>query len=140
MLDLRNTHRKKFVTQEIPTRKRFRPTKYPQQKSLDPRHSHNKKFWTHKIPARKDFGPLKYPQKQMTRDPQIQHNLLFIYIFIYLFIYLLKLYLPLAHKIAFADNFQLYHNINYTIIYYISLHIKHPQLITSPIFSILFLN
>ena len=41
MLDLRNTHMKKFGTQEIPTRKRFRPTKYPQQKILDPRHSHD---------------------------------------------------------------------------------------------------
>ena len=55
------------------------------------------------------------------------------------FIYLLKLYLPLVHKIAFANKFQLYHNIKYNIIYYISLHIKHPQSI-SPIFLILFLN
>ena len=60
---------------------------------------------------------------------------LFIYLSIY---YLLKLYLPLLHKIAFANKFQLYHKIKYNI-YYISLHIKHPQSI-SPIFLILFLN
>ena len=61
-----------------------------------------------------------------------------IYLFIYLFTYLLKLYLPLVHKIAFANKFQLYHKIKYNI-YYISLHIKHPQSI-SKIFLILFLN
>ena len=60
---------------------------------------------------------------------------LFIYLFIY---YTLKLYLPLVHKIAFANKFQLYHKIKYNI-YYISLHIKHPQSI-SPMFLILFLN
>ena len=52
--------------------------------------------------------------------------------------YLLRLYLLLVYKIAFANKFQLYHKIK-DIIYYISLHIKHPQLI-SPIFLILFLN
>ena len=36
-LDPRNTHEKKFQTQEIPTRKDFGPTKYPQQKIKDPR-------------------------------------------------------------------------------------------------------
>ena len=54
-----------------------------------------------------------------------------------LFIYL-KLSLPLVHKITFTNKFQLYHKIKYNI-YYISLHIKHPQSI-SPIFFILFLN
>ena len=56
-----------------------------------------------------------------------------------LFIYLLKPFLPLVHKIAFANTFQLYHKIKYNIIYYIFLHIKHPQSV-SPIFLILFLN
>ena len=41
-------------------------------------------------------------------------------------------------KIAFANKFQPYHKIQYNI-YYVSLHIKHPQSI-SPIFLILFLN
>ena len=59
-----------------------------------------------------------------------------IYLFIYLFTYLLKLYLPLVHTVA--NKFQLYHKIKYNI-YYISLHIKHPQSI-SPMFLILFLN
>ena len=55
-----------------------------------------------------------------------------------LFIYLLKLIYRWYMKIAFANKFQLYHKIKYNI-YYISLHIKHPQSI-SPIFLILFLN
>ena len=49
---------RKFWTHEIPTRKNFRPTKYPQEKNfeptkypreniLDPRNTHEKKFWTH---------------------------------------------------------------------------------------------
>ena len=50
---------------------------------------------------------------------------------------LLKLYLPLVHKIAFANKFQLFYKIKYNID--IFLHIKHPQSI-SPIFLILFLN
>ena len=63
----------------------------------------------------------------------------FIYLLIYLFIYLF-IYLPLVHKIAFANKFQLYRKIKYSIIYHIwSLRIKRPQSI-SPIFSILFLN
>ena len=62
-----------------------------------------------------------------------------IYLFIYLFTYLLKLYLPLVHKIAFTNKFQLHHKIKYNIIWYISLRMKHPQSIT-PIFVILFLN
>ena len=40
---------------------------------------------------------------------------------------------------AFANKFQLYHKIKHNIIYYISLHIKHPKSIF-PIFLILFLN
>ena len=67
----------------------------------------------------------------MTRRKRIQKVVLRI-------ISLSKLYLPLVHKIAFANKFQLYHKIKYNI-YYISLHIKHPQSI-SPIFLILFLN
>ena len=43
-----------------------------------------------------------------------------------MFIYFLKLYLPLLHTIAFANKVQLYHKINTT-----SLHIKHPQSISS---------
>ena len=61
---------------------------------------------------------------------------LYLLLFIY---YLLKLYLPLVHKIAFANKFQLYRKIKYDIIYDISLHIKHPQSI-SPILLISFLN
>ena len=51
----------------------------------------------------------------------------------YLFIYLLKFYLSFLRQIAFANKFELYHKTKYNIIYYISLHIKHPQSI-SPIF------
>ena len=47
----------------------------------------------------------------------------------------LKLYLPLVHKIAFANTFQLNHKIKHRV----SLHTKHPQSI-SQIFLILFLN
>ena len=39
---------------------------------------------------------------------------------------------------VFANKFQPYHKMKYNI-YYISLHIKHPQSI-SPMFLILFLN
>ena len=35
--DPQNTHEKKFETHEIPTKKYFRPTKYPQEKISDPR-------------------------------------------------------------------------------------------------------
>ena len=61
--DPRNTRKnfgpaRKFWTHETPTRKNFRPTKYPQEKNfgptkypreniLDPRNTHEKKFWTH---------------------------------------------------------------------------------------------
>ena len=48
---------------------------------------------------------------------------------------LLKLYIPLVHKIAFANTFQLNHKIKH----HISLRTKHPQSI-SQIFLILFLN
>ena len=37
MFDPRNTHEKKFLTHEIPTRKGFGLTKYPREKVLDPR-------------------------------------------------------------------------------------------------------
>ena len=37
ILDSRNTREKEFWTHEIPTRKKLRPTKYPQEKFLDPR-------------------------------------------------------------------------------------------------------
>ena len=37
ILDPQNTHEKKFETHEIPTKKYFRPTKYPQEKISDPR-------------------------------------------------------------------------------------------------------
>ena len=40
-----------------------------------------------------------------------------IYLFIYLFTYFLKLYLPLVHKIVFANKFQLYHKIKQNIIH-----------------------
>ena len=56
------------------------------------------------------------------------------YLFIHFFIYL-----PLVHKIAFANKFQLCHKIKYNMIYYASLHIKDPQSI-SPTFLISFLN
>ena len=51
---------------------------------------------------------------------------------------LLKLYLPLVHKIAFANKFQLNHKIKCNIMYHISLHIKHPQSIFL-IYLVLFL-
>ena len=35
-MDPQNTHEKKCWTQEISTRKEFRPTKYPQEKNADP--------------------------------------------------------------------------------------------------------
>ena len=54
------------------------------------------------------------------------------------YLFYLKLYLPLVPKIAFANKFQQYHKIKY-IIYCISVHIKHPQSISS-VFLILFLN
>ena len=66
----------------------------------------------------------------MTRRKRIQKVVLRI-------ISLSKLYLPLVHKIAFANKFQLFYKIKYNID--IFLHIKHPQSI-SPIFLILFLN
>ena len=37
----------KFWNHEIPTRKNFRPTKYPREKILDPRNTHEKNFRTH---------------------------------------------------------------------------------------------
>ena len=37
ILDPRNTHEKEFETHEIPTKKYFRPTKYPREKISNPR-------------------------------------------------------------------------------------------------------
>ena len=51
--------------------------------------------------------PIRRGQEWNLRRTLFQ--VLFIY---YLFIYLLKLYLPLVHKIAFPNKFQLYHKIN----------------------------
>ena len=36
------------VTHEIPTRKKFGPTKYPREKNLDARNTEEKEFRTHK--------------------------------------------------------------------------------------------
>ena len=47
------TYERKFLTREIPTRKNFGPTKYPQEKS-----------WTREIPTKKNFGPTKYPREK----------------------------------------------------------------------------
>ena len=70
-LNLEISHDQKYWTHEIPTRKNFGPTSYPQEKILDPRekildprHTHEEKFWTHKIPTRKKFGPTKYPREK----------------------------------------------------------------------------
>ena len=52
---------------------------------------------------------------------------------------LFKFYLPLIHKIAFANTFQLNHKIKLNTTYHIFLHIKHAQSI-SQILLILFLN
>ena len=38
-----------------------------------------------------------------------------------------KPYLPLVHKIAFANKFQLNREIKQNVIHHISLHIKRPQ-------------
>ena len=84
----------KIWTREIPTRKFFKPTKYPRKKildlrnihekiNLDPRNTHAKKIgpakyprekiWTHEIPTIKIFEPTKYPREQIL-DPQIIHE------------------------------------------------------------------
>ena len=49
----------KFWSHEIPTRKNFRPKKYPREKILDSRNIREKKYRTHKVPTRKNFGPTK---------------------------------------------------------------------------------
>ena len=75
---LRNIYKKKFLnprryprekvwTHEIPTRKNFRPTKYPWEKMWDPRNTHEKKFSTHKIPTRKNYGLTKAQWHDSTR-------------------------------------------------------------------------
>ena len=65
------SHERKSWTHEIPTRKCFRPTKYPLENILDPRNNHEKIFWTHEIPMGKNFGPTKYLRKHDgTRDPR----------------------------------------------------------------------
>ena len=79
-LDPLTTHEKKFPTYEIPTRKRFRLTKYSREKISDPSNTLRKKFQTHeypqekfvahKIPTRKKFRPTKYLQEKIS-DPQI---------------------------------------------------------------------
>ena len=69
----RNTHEKKFRTQEMPTSKNFGLTKQPQEKISDPRHTHEKKFQTHKITMRKNSELTKYPGRHdctMALDPQ----------------------------------------------------------------------
>ena len=67
------THKRKFRTHEISTRKNLEPTKYPREKILDPRNTHEKKLWTHKIPTRKYFGPMKY-LREKNLDPRNTHK------------------------------------------------------------------
>lgn len=43
---------KKFWTPEIPMRKNFGPTKYPEKKIFDSRNIKEKRFWTHEIPMK----------------------------------------------------------------------------------------
>ena len=53
------THKIKFWTRKIPTRKNLGPMKYPLIKS-----------WTHEIPTRKKLEPAKYPREKIW-DPRI---------------------------------------------------------------------
>ena len=39
--------REKNLTHEIPIRKNFETTKYPQEKNLDPQNTHEKYTWAH---------------------------------------------------------------------------------------------
>ena len=52
---LQNIHEKKFSTHEIPTRKKFGPTKYPRDQ-----------IWAHEIPTRKNFGRTEYPREKIS--------------------------------------------------------------------------
>ena len=61
-LNPRNTLKKKFQIHELPNRKNFGPTKYPQETFLNRRNTHQKKSWTHEISTRGNFAPTKYSQ------------------------------------------------------------------------------
>ena len=70
------SHAKKFRAHEIPTRKKFEPTKYSQEKIWDTRNAYEKIFWTREIPTRKYsgptrkyFGPTKYLRRHDSTRP-----------------------------------------------------------------------
>ena len=57
-MELQNTHQKKILTQELPTRINFGPMN-THEKILEVQRNHEKKFQTQKIPMRKKVGPTK---------------------------------------------------------------------------------
>ena len=57
-MELQNTHQKKILTQELPTRINFGPMN-THDKILELQRNHEKKFQTQKIPMRKKVGPTK---------------------------------------------------------------------------------
>ena len=68
---LRNYPREKIFET---TRKNYRPTKYPRQKTLDPRNTHEKKFGSHEINKRKYFGSTKHPWGTVARWHEIHET------------------------------------------------------------------
>ena len=83
------------------------------------------------------------PRCLLIKADKYRQLLIIIIIFYYYFYFVIILFIKnfiyrWYIKIALANKFQPYHKIQYNI-YYVSLHIKHPQSI-SPIFLILFLN